>query len=116
MPSDGAIREALAGNLCRCTGYEKILDAVRIAVGAEAASREHAHRRSRARAAAASASCSSRSDGRAEGDRRSSRYASDLHAEGMLWGVTVRSPHPHARIRGIDVAGARRDPGRRTPC
>ena len=31
MPSVGAIREALAGNLCRCTGYEKILDAVRIA-------------------------------------------------------------------------------------
>ncbi len=31
MPSDGAIREALAGNLCRCTGYEKILDAVRLA-------------------------------------------------------------------------------------
>ena len=30
-PSDAEIREALAGNLCRCTGYEKILDAVRIA-------------------------------------------------------------------------------------
>ncbi len=30
-PSDGEIREALAGNLCRCTGYEKILDAVRSA-------------------------------------------------------------------------------------
>ncbi|MBE1497655.1 carbon-monoxide dehydrogenase small subunit [Amycolatopsis lexingtonensis] len=28
-PSDEEIREALAGNLCRCTGYEKILDAVR---------------------------------------------------------------------------------------
>jgi aerobic carbon-monoxide dehydrogenase small subunit len=31
-PSDARIREALAGNLCRCTGYEKILDAVRLAV------------------------------------------------------------------------------------
>jgi len=30
-PEDGEIREALAGNLCRCTGYEKILDAVRMA-------------------------------------------------------------------------------------
>jgi carbon-monoxide dehydrogenase small subunit len=30
-PSDGDIREALSGNLCRCTGYETILDAVRLA-------------------------------------------------------------------------------------
>jgi aerobic carbon-monoxide dehydrogenase small subunit len=33
-PSDPEIREALAGNLCRCTGYEKILDAVRLAASA----------------------------------------------------------------------------------
>jgi carbon-monoxide dehydrogenase small subunit len=32
-PSDEEIRESLAGNLCRCTGYEKILDAVRLAAG-----------------------------------------------------------------------------------
>jgi aerobic carbon-monoxide dehydrogenase small subunit len=32
-PSDAEIREALAGNLCRCTGYEKIMDAVRLAAG-----------------------------------------------------------------------------------
>lgn len=33
-PSDEEIREALAGNLCRCTGYEKILDAVRAVAAA----------------------------------------------------------------------------------
>ncbi|HEY8773382.1 MAG TPA: (2Fe-2S)-binding protein [Gaiellaceae bacterium] len=32
-PSGDEIREALSGNLCRCTGYQKIFDAVRIAAG-----------------------------------------------------------------------------------
>ncbi len=35
-PSDPEIREALAGNLCRCTGYEKIMDAVRTAAAEQA--------------------------------------------------------------------------------
>jgi carbon-monoxide dehydrogenase small subunit len=36
QPTDDEIREALSGNLCRCTGYAKIFDAVRIAAGARA--------------------------------------------------------------------------------
>ena len=32
-PDDETIREALAGNLCRCTGYRKIVDAVHLAAG-----------------------------------------------------------------------------------
>ena len=32
-PTDDQIREALSGNLCRCTGYAKIFDAVRLAAG-----------------------------------------------------------------------------------
>ena len=33
-------------------------------------------------------------------------YSSDLWMEDMLWGVTLRSPHPRARIRGVDVGPA----------
>jgi xanthine dehydrogenase D subunit len=38
-------------------------------------------------------------------------YASDLWADRMLWGATLRSPHPHARIRGIDTSAAAALPG-----
>jgi xanthine dehydrogenase D subunit len=38
-------------------------------------------------------------------------YSSDLTTEGMLWGATVRSPHPYARILAIDTAEARAMPG-----
>ncbi|TKK84855.1 (2Fe-2S)-binding protein [Herbidospora galbida] len=38
VPADAEIREHLAGNLCRCTGYEKILDAVRLAARRKAGS------------------------------------------------------------------------------
>jgi xanthine dehydrogenase D subunit len=33
-------------------------------------------------------------------------YGSDLWMDGMIWGVTLRSPHPYARIRSIGIAGA----------
>jgi xanthine dehydrogenase D subunit len=38
-------------------------------------------------------------------------YSSDLQVEGMLWGTTVRSPHPYARIRSIDTSDALASPG-----
>jgi CO/xanthine dehydrogenase Mo-binding subunit len=51
-----------------------------------------------------------RSDGRAKVTGQFA-YASDLRAEGMLVGVTVRSPHASARLLGIDTAAARAVPG-----
>jgi carbon-monoxide dehydrogenase small subunit len=52
VPSEDEVREALAGNLCRCTGYEKIVEAVRAAArgGAAARRKRPAPRRPAARA------------------------------------------------------------------
>jgi CO/xanthine dehydrogenase Mo-binding subunit len=38
-------------------------------------------------------------------------YASDLNRQGMLFGATLRSPHPHARITSIDTSAAEAMPG-----
>jgi xanthine dehydrogenase D subunit len=38
-------------------------------------------------------------------------FSSDLWADDMLWGATLRSPHPRARIRGIDIGPALALPG-----
>jgi xanthine dehydrogenase D subunit len=38
-------------------------------------------------------------------------YSSDLWHEDMIWGATLRSPHPHARIRGVDITEALKVPG-----
>jgi len=38
-------------------------------------------------------------------------YASDLRRDDMLWGETLRSPHPYARIKAIDIRPAQDSPG-----
>src|ERR1051326_7816382 len=39
------------------------------------------------------------------------KYAADVILPGMLWGKTLRSPYPHARIVSVDVSRARQLPG-----
>ncbi|MFW5688424.1 MAG: xanthine dehydrogenase family protein molybdopterin-binding subunit, partial [Spirochaetota bacterium] len=51
-----------------------------------------------------------RTDGAARVTGRA-EYTYDVRLPGMLWGVIVRSPHPHARIRSIDTEAARAIPG-----
>lgn len=38
-------------------------------------------------------------------------FSSDLHPEGVLWGATLRSPHPRATIVSLDISGALKMPG-----
>ncbi|HLN85604.1 MAG TPA: hypothetical protein VK200_04060 [Candidatus Limnocylindrales bacterium] len=39
------------------------------------------------------------------------RYAADIELPGMIWGRCLRSPHAHARVRNIDISGAKKIKG-----
>ena len=67
VPGEEEVREALAGNLCRCTGYQKIVDAVRAAAGPRAATGSRGA--AGARGAPATGSCAAAGSRRAAGPR-----------------------------------------------
>ena len=95
MPSREEIGAALSGHLCRCGAYDGIFRAVADA-------------------------CAGRFDGddilppRMEARDKvtgSAKYTVDIHHDGQLEGVILRSPFAHARIGELDLAPARAMPG-----
>ena len=87
-PSEAEVEQALGGVLCRCTGYRRIIDAVR---GLDA----------RAEIGAVGARLP-RVDGPARLDG-SERYGADHAPADALWLRAIRSPHAHARFTIPDV-------------
>ncbi|KJY18567.1 MULTISPECIES: molybdopterin-dependent oxidoreductase [Streptomyces] len=90
---------ALKGNLCRCTGYRGIEDAVKGVVGIEDAAP--------GRAVGTSVGAPAANDvvtGRAE-------FTMDTRMEGMLHLKVLHSPHAHARIVSVDKSAALAVPG-----
>jgi putative selenate reductase molybdopterin-binding subunit len=88
-PSRQDIRDWMTGNLCRCTGYHGIVEAIEAAASGQPAPEP-----------------SERLDGPAK-VRGETRYAADLSRPGMLYARVLRSPYPHARIVSIDCRAAR---------
>ena len=100
------IKERLGGNICRCTGYQKIVDAVEMArdvqngrlpasIFAEAEAEEGDFIGKNVRSIDAPSKVSGRL-----------KYAGDMTMPGMLHVQVLRSPHPHARIVSIDTMAA----------
>jgi putative selenate reductase molybdopterin-binding subunit len=90
---------ALKGNLCRCTGYRAIEDAINGVTEIEEASPGHVIGTSVGAPAGTEVVT-----GRAE-------YTMDTHMEGMLHLKVLHSPHAHARIVSIDKTAALAVPG-----
>jgi CO/xanthine dehydrogenase Mo-binding subunit/aerobic-type carbon monoxide dehydrogenase small subunit (CoxS/CutS family) len=103
-PSRAQIVKALGSNLCRCTGYVSILEAVtRVAdagrgvpfPGSQVWGEAKMHRQADAQ----------------DKVLGTALYAADLTMPGILHGAVLRSPHPHAEILHIDDSEARAQPG-----
>ncbi len=108
-PTRAEIRRALRRNLCRCTGYKKIIDAIQLAgrfirgeiapadllPAADAPALGVSHPRPSAMAKACG----------------TARFGADIRMPGALELAVVRSPHHHARILGVDTSAAASMPG-----
>jgi aldehyde oxidoreductase len=105
-PSREQIVDALDGNLCRCTGYKRVILAVERAA-AQLRGEEPApepglepavggdHRRADAIAKVTGQAC----------------YVEDIVLPGMLYAHVLRCPHPHARLLALDTTRAAALPG-----
>ena len=107
-PSEDDIRAALGSNICRCTGYVKIIEAVKYA--AELSAR---------RGGAVNEIVPAHNIGgyvpMVDGPEKVSgraKYTADLIEPGMLAGRIYRSPYSHAEIIDVDVSAALQAPGR----
>jgi CO/xanthine dehydrogenase Mo-binding subunit/aerobic-type carbon monoxide dehydrogenase small subunit (CoxS/CutS family) len=110
-PTKDAVRRALAGNLCRCSNYNRYVAAVVAASSAAPARGSPAARRAAAPGATVTPlAVAGRETPRIDTAARASGtavYTGDVRLPGMLYARVLRSPHPHARIRAIDTSGAR---------
>ena len=115
-PGQEQVRAALRRNLCRCTGYAKIVDGILLAARLRRGMAEQAEPESRAPVPPAGGKADASDAGlgarllrvdAATKVRGEARYVDDLSEPGMLHGAVLRAPHPRARLLRLDTSAAR---------
>ena len=108
-PSEAEIRRAIRGNICRCTGYKKIIEGITLAAAI-------------LRGDAAADPALEQGDSYGVGERAfrvdvrdkvlgRGQYVDDVEMEGMVHASAVRAQYPRARVLDIDASGALALPG-----
>ena len=100
-PTDDEIKYALRNNYCRCTGYVKIMDAVRLAakILREGVVPDDGEEDWTLGTSVARIDVEEKVLG-------TGKYPDDYYLEGMLYGVALRSKYPRARVLSIDTSKA----------
>ena len=107
-PSEAEIARALAGNLCRCTGYVRILEAVARVAHPERPRLPEAGESEDPSSVVGRSVPKKDAPAKATG---SATYTGDIRLPGMLRGKLLGSAHPHARVLSVDTREAEKLPG-----
>ncbi|MEE2786848.1 MAG: molybdopterin cofactor-binding domain-containing protein [Myxococcota bacterium] len=108
-PTSDEVREALSGNLCRCTGYTQIFEAVELAASIERGEAEP-YEPASAEGYTVLGGRHRKSDGHLKATGKAI-YTDDITPPQCLHGKILRSPHAHAEIVSIDTSRAEALPG-----
>jgi selenium-dependent xanthine dehydrogenase len=105
-PSRAQIKQAIQRNLCRCTGYKKIIDSILYAAAILRGDEKYPEEEISGKVGTRLARY-----GAAEAVLGKRPYVFDLREEGMLHGVLRFSDHPRARVLAMDSSAAEKTPG-----
>ena len=112
-PSEEEIRLAIVGNLCRCTGYAKIVEAIQ-AAALRTKEETTVERGGKPKATNFRQGIVGKSVQKIDACEKATgeaKFGGDLYLPGMLFGKILRSRFPHARILNIDASKAEKLPG-----
>ncbi len=104
-PTPEEVRQALRNNICRCTGYKKIEEAVLLAAAVKRGERElHQAEGHDLGLSLTRVDAYAKAAGTAQ-------YTDDVAMEGLLFGAALRSEYPRAKVLSIDTTEAKQAPG-----